>query len=66
MQSLGGQLRVASGFSVRILGWDLVAAFQLADALGIDRMAVAVFLPAIERRAAAKMNEQLTQGSYEP
>ncbi|MGR3599192.1 MAG: DUF7697 family protein [Heliomarina sp.] len=35
------------------------AAFSLADALGIDRMAVAEFLPEIETVAMAKMNEKV-------
>ena len=51
---LGGQLRASDG---RAIGYDFVAAFQLASALGICRVAVAEFLPAIEVVAVSKMNE---------
>lgn len=37
----------------------MAAAFALGDALGVDRMAMAVFLPEIEAVALRKMNEQL-------
>lgn len=58
MQKLQGQRRVASGMNIWFIGWDMNAAFSMADALGIDRMAVAEFLPDIETVAMAKMNEQ--------
>lgn len=57
---LGGQVRVVAGLSsARFLGWDLSAAFALSDALGIDRLAVAELLPAIEQVAMSKINEQV-------
>ena len=56
---LRGQLRVASGMSVQVIGWDFSAAFGLADALGIDRLAVAEFLPALEAIAVHHMNQGL-------
>lgn len=56
---LGGQMRVASGFSAAFLGWDMNAAFQMGAALGVDRMAVAIFLPEIEAVAMSKLNEQM-------
>ena len=58
MQKLKGQRRVAAGMGVWFIGWDMNAAFSVADALGIDRMAVAEFLPEVETVAMAKMNEQ--------
>lgn len=42
-----GQLRVA-GMGGVILGIDMNAAFATAEALGVDRRAVAELLPAIE------------------
>lgn len=56
---LGGQLRVASGMGMMVIGWDFNAAFALGDALGINRTAVAEMLPDIERIAVEKMNEGL-------
>lgn len=58
---LGGQLRVASGMTVRFIGWDMNAALALGAALGIESMAVAVFLPDIEEVAMSKLNEQVEQ-----
>ncbi len=45
--------------TVQVLGIDMVAAFALGDALGVDRTALAIFLPEIEAVAVRKMNEQL-------
>lgn len=56
---LGGQLRVVSGMTVRVLGWDMNAALSMGAALGIQPMAIAEFLPEIERVAVAKMNDGL-------
>ena len=44
-----------------VTGIDMNAAFTMAEALGIDRMAVAVFLPAIEAVAVQKINDQNQQ-----
>jgi len=44
---------------VRVSGLDMNAAFAMGEALGMDRMAVAIFLPEIEAIAVRKMNEQL-------
>lgn len=60
---LGGQIRVASGFASRAIGWDFNAAFTLGDALGFDRLAIAELLPEVEAVAMRKLNEQLTEGS---
>ncbi len=57
---LGGQLRVISGMSARVIGWDMNAALAMGDALGIDRMAVAEILPAIEEVAVAAMNQRIS------
>jgi len=56
-------MRVASGMTVRCLGWDMGAAFALGDALGISRFAVALFLPEIEQVAMRRLNEQADQVS---
>lgn len=58
---LGGQIRIASGMGYAILGWDFTAAFALADALGIDRLAVAEFLPDLEQVMVSKLNERARQ-----
>lgn len=64
---LGGQLRVASGFGVRFIGWDMNVAFSLGDALGVSRLAIAELLPDLEAVAMAKMNEHAEQqGRDEP
>ena len=55
---LGGQIRVASGMTVRIIGWDFNAAFTMGDALGIPRVALAEFLPDLEAVMVRKFNEQ--------
>ena len=58
---MGGQVRAVpsqSGFA--ILGWDLTAAFKMADGLGISAVAVAMFLPEIEQIACSKTNERMT------
>ena len=58
MLKLRGQLRVASGMSVAVLGWDFNAAFLLGDAMGIDRLAIAELLPEVETIAVHHMNER--------
>lgn len=58
---LGGQLRVGGGLSAMIIGWDMNAALALGDALGVDRTAVAEFLPDVESVAVKKMNEGLQE-----
>lgn len=46
---LQGQLRIASsGLGGAVVGIDMNAAFTLAEALGVDRRAVAELLPVIE------------------
>lgn len=55
---LGGQIRIASGLTARVIGWDFNAAFSLADALGIPRLAVAEILPDLEGVMVRKLNEQ--------
>lgn len=50
----GGQLRAADG---RVFGYDMTAVLALADALGVDRRAVAEFMPLIESAAVAAINE---------
>ena len=56
---LGGQLRVVPG---AVIGWDLGAAMALAQALGVNPLAAAEILPAIEAVAVRAINEQLRSG----
>ncbi|MBR9837026.1 MAG: hypothetical protein GYB50_03925 [Rhodobacteraceae bacterium] len=60
---LGGQLRVASGMAVMVIGWDFNAAFALGDAMGISRTALAEFLPDLEQVMVRKLNEQADEGN---
>lgn len=55
---LGGQVRTA-GQSV--IGWDMAAAFALAEALSIDARAVGEFLPVIEAEMAPAMNKLIRE-----
>ncbi len=57
---LGGQLRVVPG---AVIGWDLGAAMALGQALGVNPLATAEILPAIEAVAVRAINEQLRSGS---
>ena len=57
---LGGQLRVVPG---AVIGWDLGAAVALGRALGVNPLATAEILPAIEAVAVRAINEQLRSGS---
>lgn len=58
MLRLGGQIRVASGMTAMVIGWDFNAAFALGDALGIPRIVLAEFLPDLEGVMVRKLNEQ--------
>lgn len=58
---MGGQLRVASGMTARVIGWDMNAAFTMGAALGIPPVVIAEFLPDLEPIAVSKMNEQASQ-----
>ena len=50
---LFGQLRVTMG---GVTGLDLGVALAMADALGINRLVVAEWLPAIEQRMVRTLN----------
>jgi len=54
-------MRVAPGGGV--IGWDLGAALSLSSALGINGLAVAELLPAIEAVMVRKINEQMDQNN---
>lgn len=56
---MDGQWRAIGGMGTHVLGWDMAAAFALGDALGVNRTAIAVFLPDIEAVAARKLNERM-------
>ena len=55
---MGHQVRAIPG---AVLGFDFVAAFALAEALGINRAAVAHLLPEIEAVAIQRINERMRQ-----
>lgn len=42
-----------------VLGWDLGAALAMAQALGIDALVAAEFLPDIEAVMVRKLNKQM-------
>jgi len=52
---LGGQIR--PGTMGGVIGFDFSAALSMAKAAGVDSVAVAEFLPVIERAMVSKMNE---------
>lgn len=45
-----------------VVGVDLVAAFALAEALGVNKFALAEFFPAMESALVRRMNEQISGG----
>ena len=51
-----GQLRLSS--EGEVIGFDLPAAFELAAATGVNRCAVAQFLPLIETAMVSKLREK--------
>ena len=61
MLRLGWQVRVSTGFTARLMGWDMTAALALGEALGVDRAAVAMLLPEIEQVTVEAVNSSLPQ-----
>jgi len=53
---MGGQIRAVPG---GVVGWDLSAGLALADALGVNLLVAAEFLPAIEAAAVAAINRHI-------
>jgi hypothetical protein len=53
---LGGQLRVLPD---AVIGWNMSAALQMGDALGVPPLAMAELLPVIEAVMVRKLNEEL-------
>jgi hypothetical protein len=43
-----------------VLGWDMGAAFALAQALGLNTMVVAELLPELEAVMVRRINEKIT------
>jgi hypothetical protein len=58
-QRLVGQIRVSRGF---VIGVEMGTAFQVADALGVNKFALAEFFPGMEAVLVRSMNEQIRQG----
>jgi hypothetical protein len=52
---MGGQIRAIPG---AVLGWDMMAALAMADAMGICPRAVVELLPVIEAVMVRKLNEE--------
>jgi hypothetical protein len=50
------------GAPAAVIGWDLGAAMALGHALGVNPLAAAEILPAIEEVAVRAINEQLRSG----
>jgi predicted dinucleotide-utilizing enzyme len=62
VQRLSGQMRVA-GLAGAITGLDMLAAFRMADALGVCEIALAEFLPGIEAEMVRGMNKQMRESN---
>lgn len=59
VQRLGGQLRIVAGASGgAVIGWDIGAALQLGEALGVPPLVVAEMLPPIEAVMVRKLSER--------
>jgi len=48
-----------------VTGWDFTAALAMADALGVQPMATAELLPAIEAVMVQRINEQMESRGLE-
>lgn len=55
-QSLTGQVRVSRGL---VTGIEMGTAFQIADALGVNKFALAELFPRIEAAIVRSMNEAI-------
>ncbi|WP_323775952.1 hypothetical protein [Leisingera sp.] len=47
--------------STRVIGWDMTAALNLGDAMGMDRLVIAEFLPDLEQVMVSEMNKRASQ-----
>lgn len=59
-QSMTGQVRVSRGL---VIGVEMGTAFQIADALGVNKFALAELFPRIEAVIVRSMNEAIRAGS---
>jgi len=64
VQRSGGQLRVG-GLSPQVLGFDMTAVLALGAALSISSLAIAEFLPGIERAMVQRLNEEAGSVGHE-
>ena len=55
-QRMGGQVRAVPG---GVVGWDMTAALAMAKALGVNALAAAEMLPALEAAAVTAINKQI-------
>ena len=62
-----GQIKIVVGAEkAMVVGVDMVAAFTLAEALGVNTFALAEFFPAMESALVRRMNEQISGGGETP
>lgn len=54
-------MRVASGMAVRIIGWDMSAALDLGEAMGMSRLVVSEFLPDLEQVMVSELNKKAVE-----
>lgn len=59
MGSCAAHGRAAEVVPGGIVGWDLTAAFAMADALGVNTLVAAEILPIIERVTVERLNAQM-------
>jgi high-affinity K+ transport system ATPase subunit B len=60
LKRMTGQMRhMGQG---HVTGWEMATAFTLADALGVDRFALAELYPMAEAAMVRKVNEMITSG----
>jgi len=60
--ALAGQMQLRASFG-GLLGFDLPALMELGEAMGVERKALAAFLPYIERGLLAGVEKARRQGS---
>jgi hypothetical protein len=66
VQRLGGQLRLAaSPNGGAVIGWDMGAALQLGEAIGLSPRVIAELLPPIEAVMVRQVNNTISSSRLE-